>query len=253
MNAPNHTRFVPRPSSAPLSEKDAPPAGSDGAALVTALEWEFVTTLDDVPVGDAQFSILRPAEPEALIDEAAFAHDERLPYWADVWPSTRVLAAQLLAEEGRGQRLLELGCGTGVAAVAAVRAGFAVTATDYYADALRFTRANVWRLTGVTGAALSTRLVDWRALPPDLGRFARVVASDVLYERPYATLIAQAIAATLAPTGEALVTDPGRVAAPAFVEAARDLGLRVTERDPTVLEANGARQTIDTYALRHTR
>ncbi len=218
----------------------------DGAALVAALEREFATVVEEVPVGRAALSILRPAEPEALIDEDAFAHDERLPYWADVWPSTRVLAARLLGEAGAGRRLLELGCGSGVAAVAAARAGFDVTATDYYADALRFTAANVWR---ATGRACATRLVDWRAMPRDLGHFDVVVASDVLYERPYAALVARAIAGTLARGGVALVTDPGRIAAPAFVEAAQALGLVVREPEAETIEANGTRQTIATYAL----
>ena len=216
-------------------------------ALVAALEREFPTVVDEVPVAGETFAVLRPADPEALIDEDAFARDERLPYWADVWPSTRVLAARLLAEQGAGRRLLELGCGSGVAAVAAARAGFDVTATDYYDDALRFTRANVWRATGRTCA---TRLVDWRDLPRDLGRFDLVVASDVLYERPYAALVARAIAGTLARGGVAWVTDPGRIAAPAFVEAARELGLDVRDPEDDTVEANGARQTIYTYGLR---
>lgn len=221
-------------------------AEEQGAALVATLEREFVTAVEDVLVGDTVFSILRPAEPEALIDEDAFARDERLPYWADVWPSTRVLAAQLLTERGGGRRLLELGCGSGVAAVAAARAGFDVTATDYYDDALRFTRANVWR---ATGSACVTRLVDWRALPHDLGWFDVVVASDVLYERPYAVLIARAIAGTLARGGVAIVSDPGRIAAPAFVDEARALGMDVDEPTLHPLEANGARQTIRRYEL----
>lgn len=226
---------------------EATPDAFDGAALVAALGREFRTVVEDVPVGDASISVLRPAEPEALIDEDAFARDERLPYWADVWPSARVLAARLLAARGDGHRLLELGCGSGVAAVAAARAGFDVTATDYYDDALRFTRANVWR---ATGRACATRLVDWRALPRDLGRFDVVVASDVLYERPYAVLVARAVAGTLARGGVAYVTDPGRIAAPAFVEAARELGLDVREPEVDAIEANGRRQTIHTYGLR---
>lgn len=226
---------------------DAPDGELQGAALVAALEREFVTTVDDVDVGGTTLAVLRPRDPEALIDEDAFARDERLPYWADVWPSTRVLAARLLGERGAGRSLLELGCGSGVAAVAAARAGFDVTATDYYDDALRFTRANVWR---ATGRACATRLVDWRAMPRDLGVFDVVVASDVLYERPYAELVARAIAGTLARGGVAYVTDPGRIAAPAFVGAAEALGMDVRAPEETAIEANGARQTIRTYGLR---
>ncbi len=222
--------------------------GPTGDALVAALERRFVTVVDPVPVGDETFAILRPRAAEDLIDEDAFAEDERLPYWADVWPSARVLAARLLGERGAGRSLLELGCGSGVAAVAALRAGFEVTVTDYYADALRFARANAWRLAGREPAA--ARLVDWRAFPDDLGYFDVVAASDVLYERPYAALVARAYARTLARGGLGLLADPGRVFAPAFVEAAQALGLAVGEPELREIDANGTRQTIRLYTVR---
>ena len=207
----------------------------------------FEVTKTEVAIDDEIFFIVHPKDPESLIDEAAFNRDERLPYWADVWPSARVLAARVLAERGAGRSLLELGCGVGLVAVAAARAGFDVTVTDYYEDALLFARANVWRATGEEPEA---RLVDWRAMPRDLGRFDVVVASDVLYERPYAQLVARALALTLARGGMALVADPGRVAAPAFLDAATALGLDVGEPEEHPIDANGARQTIRLYTLR---
>mgnify|MGYP002779831510 CR=1 FL=1 len=223
-----------------------------GDALVADLERRFVTVRDPVPVGDAVFDMLRPRAAEDLIDEAEFEHDERLPYWADVWPSARVLAARLLgergAEHGVRRSLLELGCGSGVAAVAALRAGFSVTVTDYYDDALLFARANCWRLAGREPDA--ARHVDWRAFPDDLGYFDVVAASDVLYERPYAELVARAYARTLARGALGLLADPGRVFAPAFVEAARGLGLQVGEPELHPVEANGTKQQIRLYTLR---
>ncbi len=220
-------------------------------ALDAALAERFEVAAERIDLrdegADETFEIVRPASAEALIDEEAFARDERLPYWADVWPSARVLAAHLLREGGRGRRLLELGCGSGLVAAAAARAGFEVTASDYYDDALAFTRANVRRAAGVD---CDTRLVDWRAMPEDLGRFDRVVASDVLYERPYAALVARALAHTLARGGVAYVTDPGRLAAPAFVEQALALGLDVGEPATRDVAGYGARQTIRLYRLR---
>lgn len=219
-----------------------------GRRLVADLERRFVTVVDAVSVGDATFDVLRPRAAEDLIDDEAFECDERLPYWADVWPSARVLAARLLAEPGAGRTLLELGCGSGVGAVAALRAGFAVTVTDYYDDALLFARANAWRLTGREPEA--ARHVDWRAFPDDLGYFDVVAASDVLYERPYAGLVARAYARTLARGGLGLLADPGRVFAPAFVEAAQALGLQVSEPELHDIDANGTRQQIRLYLIR---
>jgi ETFB lysine methyltransferase len=95
-----------------------------------------------------------------------------------------------------------------------------------------------------------TRVVDWRDMPADLGRFDVVLASDVLYERPYAALVAGAIAATLAPGGFALVADPGRVAAPDFDREAAALGLAVEQVARVPFEMGAIRQHIDIRRLR---
>ncbi len=76
---------------------------------------------------------------------------------------------------------------------------------------------------GLTGIA--TRCVDWRQYPADLVGFDLIVASDVLYERPNAALVAAAIAHSLAPHGVALVTDPGRQVARPFADECRQRGL----------------------------
>ena len=116
-------------------------------------------------VDDHVYSILKPANSDDLIREEDFVKDERLPYWADVWPSSIVLAGKLLELEGDGRSALELGCGVGLSTLAATSAGFDVLATDYYQDALDVTRANVFRNLDVTAR---TRLVDWRHVPKDL-------------------------------------------------------------------------------------
>lgn len=182
----------------------------------------FDLTETVVAAAGREFRLVHPRSAESLIDEAAFAEDERLPYWADIWPSSRILADVVGRHRGDGRSALELGCGSGLVACALAAAGYAVTASDYYDSAMRTTATNVLSNTGV---AIATRLVDWRAMPDDLGRFALVVAADVLYERPYAPLIADAMAATLAPGGMAMIADPGRVAFESFVEemALRDL------------------------------
>ena len=181
----------------------------DGEALVGALTRRFRTSVEDATVDEHTFSILKPANSDDLIREEDFVKDERLPYWADVWPSSIILAGKLLELEGRGKTALELGCGVGLSTVAATSAGFDVLATDYYEDALDVTRANVFRNLGTIAR---TRLVDWRHLPVDLGTFDLVFASDVLYENEYAKLLPALLRGLLTPAGLALIADPGRVA-----------------------------------------
>ena len=76
---------------------------------------------------------------------------------------------------------------------------------------------------------LTTRVLDWRRPPADLGLFDRVVAADVLYETHHPQALAQVIAATLAPGGIGLVADPCRLKAAAFPTACRSVGLAVTK------------------------
>jgi SAM-dependent methyltransferase len=174
-----------------------------------------------VAIGDRDVVIEKPRSAEELIREEDFEHDERLPYWAELWPSAQVLASSL---PPAGGRLLELGCGVGLVTAMALAAGWNVVATDYYSDALLFTQLNALK---IARAVPETRLVDWRAFP-DLGAFDAVVAADVLYEREYPALIASAIARTLAPDGVAVIVDPNRVHAPAFTPACEAEGLTVS-------------------------
>lgn len=224
------------------------PADAKGLkALEASLRRRFRVVQSTAHVGEERYTLLHPASAEDLISEAEFEEDERLPYWADVWPSAHVLAARVRGLEAAGRTCLELGCGAGLVTCAAARAGFLVTASDYYLDALNFTAVNAWR---VTRRAVTTRALDWRALPDDLPRYDLVLAADVLYEQPYAALVARAIARTLAPGGVALVADPGRLAAPAFDEAADALGLRVERVARVEFDTGVAHQHIDIRSVR---
>jgi predicted nicotinamide N-methyase len=122
-----------------------------------------------------QLSLLRPVAPEALIDEDAFAVDEFLPYWAELWPAARALAAAL--PDVAGLRIVELGCGLGLPSLAAAARGADVTATDWAEDAIRLLRENAKR----NRLAVRAERRDWRE--PWQERFDLALAADVLYER----------------------------------------------------------------------
>ena len=222
-------------------------AASDIGALRDLLGRRFRTVESVVVVDDRKLSLLHPESADELIDEADFERDERLPYWADIWPSARILASYVAQLDGKGRSLLELGCGAGLVATVATLAGFRVCATDYYEDALRFTAVNV---AEHTGSLPETRLVDWRALPTDLGRFDFVVGSDVLYEREYGGLVARAMDITLSRNGEAVIADPGRIAAEEFVRDASERGLRLIAHEQVPYVDGAIRQTISLYRLR---
>lgn len=225
-------------------------ADLEGAELVDALERRFTTIITDVSAGSRTFSILHPRNSDDLIREEDFVKDERLPYWADIWPASTVLAAHLvsLADNRKAARgkAIELGCGVGLVTTAAMIAGYDVLATDYYTDALAFTRANAWRETGRTPEA---RMIDWRAFPRDAHGFDLILASDVLYEREYAELLPGIFKRALAPGGMVILADPGRIGVPDFVEECAYTGLEIRAKTSYPYESGDIRQQIDLYEI----
>jgi len=229
----------------------SPVLSAEAAALVNQtlgqLGAQFDIVRTDILIAGREVRIHHPRNADDLIDEQAYVDDERLPYWADIWPSSRVLAERVATMPVDGRRFLELGCGAGLVSVAAGMAGFDVTATDYYDEALRFTALNV--LVN-TGALIDTRIGDWRRFPHDVGRFELVVASDVLYEQPHAGLIAGVLDRTLTARGSGIIADPGRVAAPRFVDECKERDMPVSILDRVPFEEGNIRQTIDLYQVR---
>jgi predicted nicotinamide N-methyase len=220
-----------------------------GVALVAAIEQRFDTVTDDVTVGNRTFSIMRPRNSDDLIREEDFVKDERLPYWADIWPSSTILAEQLLATSGDGGRLLELGCGVGLVSTAAMAAGYDVVSSDYYTDALAFTRANAFRNLRRSPAA---RMINWREFPRDENGYDFVIASDVLYEEEYARLMPQILLTALKPGGTGIIADPGRIAAPTFLQESQTAGLTLLSDEVYPFSAGPINQKITIYILQKT-
>lgn len=193
--------------------------------------------------------MLLPRAADALIDEAEFDADERLPYWAELWPSARSLARHLLDHPPAEREIVELGSGVALPSLALRSIGRDPLATDYYDDALRFARANAAR-NGM--GPLRAAHLDWRRPPPD-ARFALVVAADVLYERRNADALCGLLPRIVEPGGRVLLADPGRVYAGDFRNAMYAAGWRSAEVDVRTEvsdPATGATSTVRIFEFR---
>ncbi|HEV8192549.1 MAG TPA: methyltransferase domain-containing protein [Ktedonobacterales bacterium] len=171
------------------------------------------------PVGDA-----------AAVARQSLASGTHLPYWALLWPSGMALAEALLArpEVVRRRRVLELGCGLGVTAIAALACGAELCVSDVFAEALLFCRYNTLRNAGRTPRTLpaSWRTHVGRDACRALGPFDVVLAADVLYEDEDREPLAQWAPRLLAPQGVFWLAEPGRRASGAFVAERRAAGWR---------------------------
>ena len=170
---------------------------------------------EPVPLDGRDLRVLRPRDAESLLDDEAFTHEEFLPYWAELWPSARALAAAVSGRALRGARTLELGCGLGLPSIAAALAGGRVLAVDWSAEAVELTRANAER----NGASLETLVCSWTKPAPLLDRapWDLVLASDVLYEARNGEALLDLLPRL---TNTVWLADPGRKPAAAFLEAA---------------------------------
>jgi predicted nicotinamide N-methyase len=206
----------------------------------------------EIFVGDATFSFLMVRDTNRLLDEIdsrTFAVDERLPYWAELWPAAVALARFCLEEKTvKGGRVLELGCGLGLAGIAAARAGARVTMTDYEVDALLFARYNAERnLEREQRARIEFALLDWRD-PADLGRYDVIIAADVIYERRNFIPLLHLIDTSLAAGGVAHFADPDRSIGKSFRGEALSLGFTVAEHT-SLVDIQGKTHSIVRYAI----
>ena len=178
-----------------------------------------------ITLGHVRLRIGHPADPGALLTaaEEAFAVDERIPYWADVWPAAVALGRRLIASDLRGVRVVELGAGVALAGLAAAHAGADVLVTDYEPAALEFAAENAAK----NQLRIATACLDWR--DPHWPRgFDLVLAADILYEARNVAPVAQLIPELLAPGGRAWIADPGRPHVAEFRRALSAHGLLVT-------------------------
>jgi len=133
------------------------------------------------------------------------------PYWAFAWPGGQALGRHLLdrPELVRGRAVLDLGAGSGLLAIAAMKAG-ARCATAAETDA--FAAAAIGLNAALNAVAIAIEGAD--VIGGDGSAWETVLVGDMCYERP----LAERILAWLTPLAQAgvsvLLGDPGRAYLP---------------------------------------
>jgi predicted nicotinamide N-methyase len=143
----------------------------------------------------------------AEADERGFGS----PYWAYYWAGGLALARHVLDRPAQvaGRRVLDLGTGSGIVAIAAALAGAAkVMAADTDPYAITAVRLNA----AANGVTISARLEDVTAgplLPVDT-----VLVGDLFYEPGLADRVSAFLDRGLNAGVEILIGDPGRAFLP---------------------------------------
>jgi predicted nicotinamide N-methyase len=135
-----------------------------------------------------------------------------VPFWAIVWPAAQLLARVLQAEPAwvRGKTVLDLGCGGGVAGIAAIRAGAArATAHDRDPVALAVAAQNA-TANAVTLTLERTPLLHG---PCSTGTQC-ILVGDLFYERAEAAVLEAWLRTARGRGVEVLIADASRPFAP---------------------------------------
>ncbi|HMR46942.1 MAG TPA: hypothetical protein PKC85_09485 [Bacteroidia bacterium] len=134
--------------------------------------------------------------------------DERIPYWAELWPSAIALA-EYVCDMGStdGTIVHEIGCGMALPSILCGKLGYKVVMSDYVLAPLQFAEAN-WKLNSTTQPI--TMILDWRNIPDSIEKCDLLLAADVAYESRMFSVIIHAFKELTKKGGKIIITEPNR-------------------------------------------
>ncbi len=180
----------------------------------------------ELQFGSRTFRLRKVKNLDALVEQISdelFAQDERLPYWAELWPSAIGLSHFLMRNPSlvKEKRVLELGVGLGLTSlILHSLSPRRLLLTDYEPEALQMTRQN-FVLNQFPEPEV--QLLDWRA--PQLNEiFDTIVASDILYEERFFRPLILLFKKFLTFDGRVIIAEPNRTIAKKFFKMLMDFG-----------------------------
>ena len=201
-------------------------------------------------VAGRDFVLHRDEDMEVLwerLGQDEFGADEHMPYWAELWPASLLLAAWLGArrEEIAGRRCLELGCGMGLAALSGAACGARVTAVDYEEPAVAHGRRNA----RANGLRVDWAVMDWRRPSFVPGGFDLLWGGDILYESRFYAPLASLFRESLAPGGRIWLSQPWREVSHSVWDRLAGDGFAVARVHEESVALLGCRSTVSIYEI----
>lgn len=195
-------------------------------ALLHRIHKKYPTLTESIRFGAIEFPFTRIADPDQVLDDVVAEEDRRekttgvrladpphLPYWAELWESARAIAQHLWNEPiSSTTRVLDLGCGMGLAGAAAAAMGAQVVLADLETPALLLAKLNSLPYA----PRVITRKLDWRKDTLN-EKFDLILGSDILYDKSQWEHLDKFWKSHLAPQGRILLGEPGRQTGEMFI------------------------------------
>jgi predicted nicotinamide N-methyase len=183
----------------------------------------FAWHWEAVPIAGKNRQLAIATDPEGMLIEACERQDagERGvidPFWVTTWRAAAGVDRYLDRLDLSSMRVLELGCGTGHAGLAAAYRGGRVTLTDGVSDPLLLVQMSTWTVRDRCQVRRLRFGLDRLAGP----RFPLILGSDVTYLRALWPQLDQSLQDHLDEGGEVLLSDPFRIIANEFRDWIQD-------------------------------
>jgi predicted nicotinamide N-methyase len=167
---------------------------------------------EEISIGGYDYRICSSSDREQPAGDEDIARDResslaKLSPFGAVWPGGIVLARLVSTLPLQGLRILELGCGLGIASLVASRRGGNVTANDNHPLAESLMAQNA-ALNGLP--TIDFARVDWCTPITQFGKFSLIIGSDLLYERDHSALLSVFIDCHATADAKIIICDSGR-------------------------------------------
>ena len=165
-----------------------------------------------IEFGDTDIHVKTLRDNQQFLDEDDIAlklgiSSATWPLFGVIWASGEILAHLMHDYDIQNQRILEVGCGIGLASLVLNERLADITATDYHPEVASLLLEN----TDINNKkAIPFLRTHWDNTDTQLGKFDTIIGSDLLYERGHADLLAHFIDRHTKPQCKIIIIDPGR-------------------------------------------
>ena len=203
--------------------------------LLARIRRKYNTLTESLYFGPLNLEFVRVEDPNVVLDQIVIAEDRlekltgkrrdgdelHLPYWAELWDSAFGIA-QHLVRVRPARKVIDLGCGMGLAGTVAAAMGANVLLADLEPDALLFARLN----TLAYSSRSCVRRLNWQTETLD-EKFDLILGADVLYDRKQWESLDRFWTAHLNAGGAILLGEPGRQTGDLFIDWIASRGWRL--------------------------
>lgn len=161
---------------------------------------------------------------------AAGISREAFPLFGIIWASSEVLAHLMLEESVQDRRILEIGCGMGLASHVLNALGADITALDIHPVTAEYMASNT-ALNDTPPVPFVA--ASWSDPSLELGEFDLIIGADILYEPRHIRHLPDFLSRHLAPDGEIMIVDPSRGQSEDLKKA---MGIKGFHKESTALD-----------------